>query len=204
MIDFYSAETPNVRKVTLMLEECGLKYHSIPVDLKKNEQKKPDYLSINPNGRVPAIVDHEGPFGQKTPVFESGAILIYLAEKTGKFYGSTALDRAKILPWVMFQMSAVGPNFGNYHYGLTYMEVKTPAFIERFRKESLRIISVLNDQLTSHTYLAGDFYSIADICTFHWVAAFLKNHPDLFEQAPSVRRWVKLLCERPAVQKIGF
>ena len=201
MIDFYTASTPNVKKVTLMLEECGLPYKSIPVDLQKLEQKKPEFLEINPNGRVPAIVDHEGPFGSTLPVFESGAILYYLAEKTGKFMGNTLTEKTKVMQWVMFQMSAIGPNIGNYHYG-TRMEPKNPGFIERFDKETRRIVGVMNMQLNQHTYLAGDFYSIADMCSYFWIKGAMQMHPEWFESAPSVRRWVETVGQRAAVSKI--
>jgi GST-like protein len=201
MIDFYMADTPNVKKVTLMLEECGLSYASHQLDLQKLEQKKPDFLEINPNGRVPAIVDHEGPYGSKLSVFESGAILYYLAEKTGKFMGNTLTEKTKVMEWVMFQMSAIGPNIGNYHFG-SKMEPKNLAYVERFDKETRRIIGVMNTQLNKYTYLAGDFYSIADMCSYFWMKGGLQMHSEWFETAPSVRRWLETVGERPAVSKI--
>lgn len=201
MIDFYMANTPNAKKVTLMLEECGLPYRSHTVDLQKLEQKKPDFIDMNPNGRVPVIVDNEGPFGSKLTLSESGAILYYLAEKTGRFMGTTMTEKAHVMQWVMFQMSAIGPNFGNYHYG-NRMEPKNPAYVERFEKESKRILNVMNLQLGKTTYLAGDFYSIADICSYFWTAAFMKSNPDWFEPVPSVRRWLQTIADRPAVSKI--
>lgn len=202
MIDLYTAATPNGKKIVIMLEELGLQYKKHMVDLKALEQKSPEFLSMNPNGRIPVIVDHEGPNGQKTTVFESGAILYYLAEKNGgKFFGANLTEKAHCLQWVMFQMSAIGPNFGNYHYGKYFMEKQVPEFIERFEKESKRLITVLNSQLTKHTYVAGDNYTIADITTYTWVSGFAQNNADWFMEAPAIRRWLALVGERPAVQK---
>lgn len=199
MIDFYTAKTPNGAKVHIILEELGMKYQLFKVSLKHNEQKKPDFLKINPNGRIPAIVDREGEFGRSIPVFESGAILHYLAEKSHHFIGSDEYDRAQVMSWLMFQMSGIGPNFGNYDYAKTN---NIPMMMTRFELESKRLLDVMNSQLAGHEYLAGSFYSIADIATYPWIADFLKNKPDWFEGTPHVRRWAELIGQRPAVKKV--
>ena len=202
MIDLYTAGTPNGRKIVLMLEELGLPYKAHMIDMKNNEQKSPDFIAMNPNGRIPVIVDHEGPFGKKTTVFESGAILYYLAEKyDGQFLGHSLDEKAKTMQWVMFQMSGIGPNFGNYYYSLNYLEPKTPAYTARFEKESQRLLGVMELQLSQNEYLAGNNYSIADMCTYHWVSNFMNLVPDWFASKPSVRRWLSTLSERPAIKK---
>lgn len=198
MIDLYTAGTPNGRKATIMLEEVGLPYTLHALDLKKEDQKKPGFLAINPNGRIPAIVDHDAP-GGPVSVFESGAILIYLAEKTGKLLAPSGPARYEALEWVMFQMSAVGPMFGQwFHFALAAPE-KLPYAIERYQKESLRILGVLDGRLAAHPYLAGD-YSIADVCTYAWVAGAI----DRLEGTAGlghVRGWLERVGARPAVQK---
>ncbi|MEN0058552.1 MAG: glutathione S-transferase N-terminal domain-containing protein [Bdellovibrio sp.] len=202
MIDFYTADTPNGKKVHLMLEELGLPYTKHAVDLKSLEQKTPEFLSMNPNGRIPVIVDHEGPHKKAVTVFESAAILYYLAERHGQFIGHGLEEKAQTMQWVMFQMSAIGPMFGNYYYGMNSLHPKNPAYIERFEKESHRLIGVMEMQLAKHKFLAGEEYTIADICTYHWVANFMKLVPDWFAASPSVRRWVHLVGERPAVKRV--
>lgn len=202
MIDFYTAATPNGHKITIILEELGLPYKKHLVDLKALEQKSPEFLAMNPNGRIPVIVDHEGPNHEKITVFESGAILYYLAEKCGgRFLGQTLKEKTHTLQWVMFQMSGLGPNFGNYYYGLNHMPSKNPEFIERFEKESQRLITVLNAQLTKHSYIAGEDYTIADMTTYPWVDGFAKMRPEWFESAPAIRRWLEVVGERPAVKR---
>ena len=202
MIDFYTAATPNGKKITIMLEELQVPYTKHTLNLKDLDQKKPDYIAMNPNGRIPTIVDNHGPYDHKTTVFESGAILYYLAEKYGgQFFGHSIEEKAKAMQWLMFQMSAVGPMFGNYNYGMKSLEPKNPGFIERFAKESQRIVSVLELQLSKTPYLAGDNYTIADIATITWVSAFAQMEPSWFENAPGVRRWIKLVTDRPAVKK---
>lgn len=201
MIDLFTAATPNGHKITIMLEELGLPYKKHVVDLKSLQQKSPEFLEMNPNGRIPVIVDHDGPYGKKTIVFESGAILYYLAEKqNGKFLGTSFDEKAHTMQWLMFQMSGIGPNFGNYHYGLN-MPIKVPQFTERFEKESVRLVTVLNAQLMKHAYVAGDKYTIADMATYPWVAGFAKMNPAFLESAPAVRRWMMAVGERPAVKK---
>ncbi len=201
MIEFYKAATPNAHKVTILLEELGLPYKTHPINLQSNEQKGPDFIAMNPNGRIPVIVDTEGPFGQKQTVFESGAILYYLAEKTGKFFGHDLGEKTKIMQWLMFQMSGIGPMFGNLNYGKN-LTPKNPQYVERFEKEVKRLLNVMNIQLSQHTYLAGENYSIADMATYPWVAGLRKmNVEDWLATVPSVRRWMDLLAERPAVKK---
>lgn len=199
MIDFYTAKTPNGFKVHIMLEELGMKYDLHMLDLKKNDQKKPDYLKINPNGRIPAIIDREGEFGRAIPIFESGAILHYLAEKSHHFIGSGDFERSQVMSWLMFQMSGIGPNFGNYDYA---KHKKIPLMMTRFELESKRLLDVMNTQLAQHEYLAGSFYSIADIATYPWIASSLKSTPDWFEKNPHVRRWADLIGQRPVVKKV--
>jgi GSH-dependent disulfide-bond oxidoreductase len=198
MIDLYTGPTPNGRKASVMLEELALPYTLHALDLKKDEQKTPAFLAINPNGRIPAIVDHDAAGGPIT-VFESGAILIYLAEKTGKLLAPSGKARYDALEWVMFQMSAVGPMFGQYFHFATVAPEKLPYAIERYLKESLRILGVLDGRLEGREHLAGE-YSIADVCTYPWVAGVF----DRFEGAASlthVRAWLDRVGARPAVQK---
>lgn len=200
MIDFYTAHTPNGRKVWILLEELGIPYKLHEIDLKKNEQKTPEFLAMNPNGRIPVIVDNT-PVGPVT-IFESAAILYYLSSKyEGRFFGYGLDERAHVMEWMMFQMSAVGPNFGNLNYGHNSMDPKVPAFIERFDKESRRIVSVLETQLGKNDYLAGGNYTIADICTYPWIAAMYEKMPDVMKDAPKLKQWAQKISERPAVKK---
>lgn len=200
MIEFYTASTPNGRKVTIMLEELGLAYNLHKVNLKDLEQKRPEFLAMNPNGKIPTIIDNKGPEGQTT-VFESGAILYYLAEKYGKFLGDSLPEKTRTMQWVMFQMSAIGPIFGNYYYGLNTLTPHNPGFIERFEKEARRLVGVMEIQLSGNKYLSGEGYTIADMVTYPWVAGFIHAQPGWFEDKPSVKRWADLVGTRPAVQK---
>lgn len=199
MIDFYTAPTPNGYKVQILLEELGMKYEVHTLDLRKNEQKKPEFLKINPNGRIPAIIDRDGEYGRPIPVFESGAILFYLAEKSHHFLGDSDHERAQVMSWLMFQMSGLGPHMGNYHYAKTH---QIPQMMVRFEQESMRLVGVMNLQLSAQEYLAGGFYSIADIACYPWIASYLKSNPEWFEETPQVRRWAELIRQRPAVQKV--
>jgi GSH-dependent disulfide-bond oxidoreductase len=194
MIDLYTFSTPNGRKVSVMLEEVGLPYTVDVVDLRAESQHRPEYLTLNPNGKIPTIVDSDGP----TTVFESGAILIYLAEKTGKLLASSGPDRYTTLTWLMFQMSAVGPMFGQAGHFMTAKE-KVPYAIERYTKEAARIADVLDKRLGESEYLARD-YSIADIATYPWITAMLERFPVPGER-PNLTRWVALMGERPAVAR---
>jgi glutathione S-transferase len=192
MIDLYFAPTPNGLKITIALEELGLPYKVHRLDLAKGEQKQPEYLAINPNGKIPAIVDSDGP----TTVFESGAILIYLGDKTGRLLPATGQARYSVLEWLMFQMSAVGPMFGQVGY-FTRLSQPNPGALERFTTEAKRISTVLDGQLARGEYLAGD-YSIADIATYPWVKLAL---PLLGGDLPRLKAWVERVGARPAVQR---
>jgi GST-like protein len=195
MIDLYTWGTPNGRKVSVMLEECGLPYRVHPVNIGKDEQFKPEFLAINPNNRIPAIVDPEGPDGKPLPLFESGAILIYLAEKTARFYPQK--NKYIILQWLMFQMGGVGPMFGQAHHFMRAKKDEIPYGSERYGAEAKRLYGVLNTRLSEAAYLA-DEYSIADIATFPWVARHEWHRVDL-NAYPAVKRWYDTIGARPAV-----
>jgi GST-like protein len=193
MIDLYTWSTPNGKKISIALEEMGLPYAVHPVNIGKNEQFAPEFLKISPNNRIPAIIDRDN--GQS--VFESGAILIYLALKSGKFYPQE--DRTKILEWLMWQMSAVGPFLGRAHYFLKYNPGKAPFAEEWFHAEARRLYGVLDKLLADKEFMCGD-YSIADIATFPWIARHEWQRIDL-NDFPNVKRWYKTIAARPAVQK---
>ncbi|TXF13469.1 glutathione S-transferase family protein [Pelomicrobium methylotrophicum] len=199
MIDLYTWSTPNGRKVSIMLEETGLPYAVHPVDIGKGDQFKPEFVAINPNGKIPAIVDTDGPGGGPFALFESGAILIYLAEKTGRFLPPAPRSRYQVLQWLMFQMSGVGPFFGQAHHFLRYAPQPVPYAMERYHKETLRLYGVMNSALAEREYLAGS-YSIADIATYPWVARHDWHQVDL-DEFPHVRRWFEAISARPAVQR---
>ena len=199
MIDLYTWSTPNGRKVSIMLEECALPYRVHPVNIGKGEQFTPEFLALNPNNRIPAIVDSEGPDGKPLPLFESGAILIYLAEKTGKFMPRDPRTRLICLQWLMFQMGGVGPMFGQAHHFLRSAKEQVPYAIKRYTGETRRLYGVLQKRLSDAEYLA-DEYSIADIATFPWVARFEWHKVDL-AAFPAVKRWFDVIAARPAVAK---
>jgi GST-like protein len=195
MIDLYTWSTPNGRKVSIMLEECGLPYRVHPVDISKGEQFKPEFLAINPNNRIPAIVDPDGPEVKPLPLFESGAILIYLAEKTGRFYPQKR--KYIVLQWLMFQMGGVGPMFGQAHHFMRAKKDEIPYGTERYGAEAKRLYGVLEKRLQQAAYLA-DEYSIADIATYPWVARHEWHRVDL-AGFPAVKRWYDTIGARPAV-----
>ena len=199
MIDLYTWTTPNGRKVSIMLEELGLPYRVHPVNIGKDDQFKPDYLKINPNGKIPSIVDPDGPDGKPIAMMESGAILIYLADKTGKLLAKSGRARYVALQWLMFQMGGVGPMFGQTHHFLRAAKEPVPYAIERYGRETRRLYGVMNDHLKDHAYLA-DGYSIADIATYPWIARHEWHQVDLAD-FPHVRRWFDLVSARPAVQR---
>jgi GST-like protein len=186
MIQLYTWATPNGKKVSVMLEELELPYEVHPINIAKGDQLKPEYLAINPNNKIPAIIDSDGPDGKPLKLFESGAILMYLAEKTGKFLPQEMAKRYEVIQWLMFQMGGVGPMFGqaNYFYRL---EEKVPFAIERYYKEAIRLYKVLEQTLGQRDYLAGD-YSIADIATYPWVGRH-DGHNVKLEEFPNVKRW---------------
>jgi GST-like protein len=198
MIQLYTWGTPNGKKVSIMLEEIALPYEVHPIDISKGDQMKPEYLAINPNNKIPAIIDTDGPNGMPFRLFESGAILLYLAEKSGQFWPADMRRRYTVIQWLMFQMGGVGPMFGqaNYFYRL---EEKVPYAIERFHKEARRLYSVLDQALGRKDYLAGE-YSIADIATYPWVGRHEGHHVKL-EEYPNVERWFGAISQRPAVQR---
>ncbi len=200
MIDIYSWPTPNGRKIHIMLEECDLDYDAHPVDIGKGEQFQPNFLKISPNNRIPAIVDKNGPNGKPISLFESGAILIYLAEKTGKFLPSEPHQRYETLQWLMFQMGGVGPMFGQSNHFSHYAVDKIPYAIDRYVNECNRLYGVMDKKLSSSIYLAGDEYSIADIATHPWAQGFERRGVDANDY-PNVKRWVNLIHDRSAVQK---
>jgi GST-like protein len=199
MIDFYTWWTPSGFEVRIMLEETGLEYELHPVNLGDGEQKTPEYLAVNPNGKIPAIVDRHGPDGAELRVFESAAILLYLGEKSGKLLPQNPVDRWQVIPWLMFQASAVGPNLGQAGYFLNRAPEPVPHAVERFVAEAERIFSVLDCQLQASECLAGE-YSIADIACFPWIRYHRRFGLDI-DDYPSVRRWLEVISARPAVQR---
>jgi GST-like protein len=195
MIDLYTFTTPNGRKASVMLEEVNLPYNVHKIDISKGEQFTPEFVAINPNSKIPAIVDQEA----KITVFESGAILIYLAEKTGKFLPTEPKSRFQVLEWLMFQMASVGPMFGQLNHFKRFAPEQIPYAIERYTKETLRIYSVLDQQLADREFICND-YSIADIATYPWVAIYEFQGLTLDEH-PNLKRWCETMQQRPAVQK---
>ena len=198
MIDLYTAPTPNGWKVSILLEEVGLPYEVKPIRLDKLEQKQPWFLEINPNGRIPAIVDRDA---DDFAVFESGAILVYLAEKTGKLLPTDARERSLVMQWLMFQMGGIGPMQGQANVFFRYAQEKIPFAIKRYQKETHRLYSVLDQALAKRPYLASD-YSIADIANWSWVRLHAWAGVDI-DDLPHLQRWLDELSERPAVVK-GF
>ena len=196
MIDLYTAPTPNGYKVSILLEELKLPYNVISVKLEKKEKKKTEFLKINPNGRIPTIIDHGN---NGFTVFESGAILIYLAEKAKKFLSSDSNERSVTLQWLMFQMGGIGPMQGQAHVFFRYAPEKIEYAIKRYQKETLRLYAVLNTQLKKNEYLAGDI-SIADIATWPWVIRFRWAGLGI-DNLPHLQRWINVLAERPAFQR---
>ena len=202
MIDLYYAPTPNGWKITIMLEECSLPYRIIPVNLGKGDQFKPEFLAISPNNRMPVIVDDDGPKGEKISVFESGAILLYLGEKTGRFLPSLQIDRIKVLEWLFWQVGGLGPMAGQVSHFVNY----APNFPgdhsyseKRYKNEYDRLLGVMNNILSERKYLAGD-YSVADMASFPWVTAYKRYEVDL-NKFKEVRRWFDTMKNRPAVRK---
>jgi GST-like protein len=200
MIEFYTWGTPNGRKVSVMLEECGLPYNVHRIDIGKGDQFAPEYLEINPNGKIPSIVDPDGPDGKPIAMMESGAILVYFAGKTGRFLPASARGKYVALQWLMFQMGHVGPMYGQVHHFLRAAKVEVPYAIERYVKEKDRLYGVLDRRLGAARFLAGDEYTIADIATYPWVARYEWHKTDL-ATFPNVKRWFDAMSARPAVQR---
>jgi len=195
VITLHTWATPNGRKVSIMLEECDLPYVVRKIDITRGEQFDPAFVAVNPNAKIPAIEDDEGPL----TIFESGAILIYLAEKTGRFLPPAGALRYHALQWLMFQMGGVGPMFGQTHHFLRFAPEPVPYAIERYRKETRRLYGVLDARLATAEYLAGD-YSVADIATYPWVARHEWQEIDLTDFS-NVRRWYEVVGARPAVSR---
>lgn len=199
MIQLYTFGTPNGRKASIALEELGLAYAVHSIDITKGDQFTPAFLAINPNGKIPAIVDPDGPDGKPMSVFESGAILIYLAEKTGRFLPKDGRGRSVTLQWLMLQMGGVGPMFGQAHHFRRFAPEQIPYAVERYTKETRRLYGVLDARLAQVPYLAGD-YSIADMATYPWTARHAWQGVDLAEFA-HVKRWYDAIAARPAVAR---
>jgi GST-like protein len=199
MIDVYSWPTPNGHKVHIMLEECGLKYRVHGVNIRTGEQFTPGFLRISPNNRIPAIVDSDGPNGKPLSLFETGAILIYLAGKTGKFLPLDLHERYTALQWLMWQMGGIGPMFGQANHFRAYAVEKITYAIERYTNEANRLTGVLDRRLGEVEYVAGD-YSIADIAIWPWISRFAWQRVE-FAEHPNVMRWYRAIAERPAVKR---
>ncbi len=200
-LDLYTWSTPNGRKVSIMLEEVGLAYVVHPVDIGTGEQFAPAFLAISPNNRIPAIRDSDGPDGKPIALFESGAILIYLAEKTASpLLPAVARERYETLVWLMFQMGGIGPMFGQAHHFRRFASEQVPYAIRRYTEETHRLYGVLDRRLAGQPYLAGANYTIADIATYPWVARWEWHGID-WHSFPAVKRWFDELSARPAVQR---
>ena len=202
-IDLYFWPTPNGWKASIMLEEVGLPYTTHLVDIGKGDQFKPEFLAISPNNRMPAIVDPDGPDGAPISIFESGAILQYLARKTGQFGGPTERDRIAVDQWLMWQMGGLGPMAGQAHHFLKYAPAMTPPndlpyAKDRYRNETARLYGVMDRQLAKHEYLAGDFYSIADIACWGW-ASLWEGQQQTLDDKPHLARWLRTVSARPTV-----
>ena len=202
MIDVYFWPTPNGYKVTMMLEELGLEYKVIPVNIGKGDQFAPEFLKISPNNRMPAIIDHEGPGGEPFPIFESGAILMYLAEKHGKLMPSDMREKYEVIEWLMFQMASVGPMLGQAHHFRVYAPEKLQYAIDRYTNEARRIYNVIEKRLSEVPYLAGQKYSIADIAVYPWLVPHNMQGQNL-DDTPHLKNWFEEIRNRPATQR-GF
>jgi GST-like protein len=200
MIDVYSWATPNGHKVHVMLEETGLDYRVHPIDIGAGDQFKPEFLAISPNNKIPAIVDSDGPGGTSLSLFESGAILIYLAEKTGQFLPVDPAGRYATLQWLMFQMGGLGPMLGQTHHFRIYAPQQIEYAVNRYTNEAKRLYGVMDAQLAKTAYLAGDGYTIADIAAFPWTRSWQNQGVDLADY-PNVKRWHETIAARPAVQR---
>jgi GSH-dependent disulfide-bond oxidoreductase len=199
MIDLYSWPTPNGHKVHIMLEECGLEYGVHPIDIGAGDQFSAEFLAISPNNKIPAITDSEGPDGQPISMFESGAILIYLAGKTGRFLPAGAKDRYVALQWLMFQVGHIGPMLGQAHHFRQYAPERIEYAVDRYTREASRLYGVMDRRLAEVPYFAGS-YSIADIAIYPWTRSYENQGINLAE-FPNVQRWQQSLAERPAVRR---
>jgi len=204
MIDVYSWATPNGHKVHIMMEECGYRlgqdWLAHPIDIGAGDQFKPDFLKISPNNKIPALVDPQGPDGKSISVFESGAILVYLASKTGLFMPRSDRDKFNVLQWLMFQMGGFGPMLGQTHHFRIYAPEKIQYAIDRYTNETRRLYGVIDKQLAKTAYIAGKQYTIADIAIFPWTRSW-KNQGLTLEEFPHVQRWHEEIAARPAVMR---
>ena len=200
MIEVYSWATPNGHKVHIMLEECGLPYRAIPVNIGAGDQFKPEFLAISPNNKIPAIVDPDGPDGQPISMFESGAILLYLASKTGRFLPEDTRGRFQTLEWLMFQMGSIGPMLGQTHHFRIYAPEKIGYAIERYSNEARRLYGVMDRRLAKSRYIAGPDYGIADIAIFPWLRSW-KNQGIEWSEFPHLKGWFDEIAARPAVMR---
>jgi GST-like protein len=200
MIDLYYWTTPNGHKVTMFLEETGMAHRIVPINIGKGEQFAPDFLKIAPNNRIPAIVDHQpADGGAPLPLFESGAILLYLADKSGRFIAPDLRGRNETIQWLFWQMGGLGPMAGQNHHFTQYAPEPIPYAIERYVKETARLYAVLNKQLADHEFIAGD-YSIADMACYPWVVPHARQRQNL-DDFPNLKRWFAAIRERPATQR---
>lgn len=199
MIDLYTWPTPNGHKVHIFLEEVGMPYNVHAINIGTGDQFDPEFLKISPNNKMPAIVDQDGPGGKPYSVFESGAILLYLAEKTGQYLPSDPAGRYDVIQWLMFQMGGIGPMLGQAHHFRIYAPEKIEYAFNRYTNEATRLYNVVDKQLSEHAYLAGD-YSIADMATFPWLR-YHENQGQKLEDYPHLKRWYDKLEARPAVQR---
>jgi len=200
MIEVYSWATPNGHKIHIMLEECGLAYRAIPVDIGKADQFKPEFLAISPNNKIPAIVDPHGPDGEPISMFESGAILLYLAAKTGRFLPADVRGRYTTLEWLMFQMASVGPMLGQAHHFRMYAPEPIKYAVDRYTNEARRLYGVMDKRLEKQRFIATDEYSIADIAIFPWLRSWERQGID-WTQFPYLKDWFDRIAARPAVQR---
>lgn len=200
MLEVYSWPTPNGHKVHIMLEECGLAYRVHPVDIGSGEQFEADFLRISPNNKIPAIVDPDGPDGVPISLFESGAILLYLAGKVGKLLPQDTAGKFEVLQWLLFQMGSVGPMLGQAHHFRLYAPEKLPYAIDRYTNEAKRLYSVINKRLGSSRYIGGDSYSIADIAIWPWLRSW-KNQGVALGEYSHLKGWFDEIDARPAVQR---
>jgi GST-like protein len=200
MLEVYSWATPNGHKVHIMLEECGLPYRAVPVDIGSGDQFKPDFLAISPNNKIPALVDPQGPDGEPITLFESGAILLYLAGKTSRFLPDSIRGKYEVLQWLMFQVGGVGPMLGQAHHFRIYAPQKIDYAVDRYSNEAQRLYGVMNRRLANSRYLAGPQYSIADIAVFPWLRSW-KNQGIDWNDFPHLKGWFDEIGARPAVQR---
>jgi GSH-dependent disulfide-bond oxidoreductase len=198
MITVYSWATPNGHKVHVMLEECGVPYRTVAVDIGAGDQFKPEFLAISPNNKIPAIVDTDGPDGEPISLFESGAILLYLAGKTGRFLPEDTRGKYEVLQWLMFQMGGLGPMLGQAHHFRIYAPEKIPYAVDRYTNEARRLYGVLNRRLAKSKYIGGADYSIADIAVFPWLRSW-KNQGIDWNEYPHLKGWFDEIAARPAV-----